>query len=238
MLVSVMTIVRQLYELQELDLEIAQVQNRVASIDGELGDRSALEVMKSDLDEQGTSLRDFQRQRRTEELEAESVRQKVTDIEGKLYGGSVKSVRELESGQKEVLFIKEQLGKLDDQLLETMMVLDEGQSNLKSLEGALAHAEDDWQTRQTELSRERQTLEATLASLQARRQDFVSRVGQRDLGLYEGLRSSKAGEAIAKVERGLCRGCRMALPTHQLQRARLGRETVLCNSCGRILFVS
>ncbi len=237
-MVSVMTTVRQLYELQELDQEIAQVQSSISSIDGELGDRTAIEVMKSDLEEQGASLRDFKLQRRGEELEADSVRQKVTDIEDKLYGGSVKSVRELESGQKEVLFIKEQLGKLDEQLLETMMVFEEAQARLKSMEGALAQAEKGWKTRQGELSRERHTLEATLPSLQARRQDFVSRVGQRDLVLYEGLRSSKAGQAIAKVERGLCRGCRMALPTHQLQRARLGRETVLCNSCGRILFVS
>ena len=44
--------------------------------------------------------------------------------------------------------------------------------------------------------------------------------------------------AVAKMERGLCQGCRMALPTQQQQRVRNGRQTVLCNTCGRILFLS
>ena len=233
-----MTIVRLLYELQELDQEIDQVRVAIESIDGELGDRSALEASKLEIEWQSTLLSDLGRHHRSQELEAEVVREKVHDVETKLYGGAVKSVRELESGQKEVLFLKEQLQQMDEQLLETMVALEESQEKLSSLEGGSTQAEKDWTARQSELGKEHKTLDKTLQRLIASRQDFVSQVGQTDLRLYERLRTSKAGQAIAKVERGLCRGCRMALPTHQLQRARQGREPVLCNSCGRILFIS
>lgn len=233
-----MTTVRLLYDLQELDLEINQVRNSVVSIESEVGDRSGLEALKAEVEHQSTLLSDLSRHRKAHDLEASVFREKVQDLEGKLYGGAVKSVRELESGQKEVLFLKEQLQQLDDQVLETMVALDEAQGKISSLEGATTQAEKDWKSRQSELGKERKNLDKTLESLLATRQESASLVGQVELSLYERLRTSKAGQAIARVERGLCRGCRMALPTHQLQRARQGREPVLCNSCGRILFVS
>jgi predicted nucleic acid-binding Zn-ribbon protein len=40
------------------------------------------------------------------------------------------------------------------------------------------------------------------------------------------------------VERGLCRGCGVTLPSGDVQRARAGQELVRCNSCGRILYVA
>ena len=40
-----------------------------------------------------------------------------------------------------------------------------------------------------------------------------------------------------KVERGMCQGCRLALSTMELQRARSARGVVQCSSCRRILYV-
>ena len=233
-----MTTVRLLYDLQELDLEIDQVRNAVVSIEGEIGDRSGLEALKVENEQQATLLSDLGRHRRAQELEANALREKVLDFEGKLYGGTVTGVRELESGQKEALFLREQLQQLDDRVLETMVALDEAQGNLGSLEVSITQFEKDWKIRQSELGKERKNLDKTLEKLLASREESAALVGKVELSLYERLRTSKAGQAIARVERGLCRGCRMALPTHQLQRARQGREPVLCNSCGRILFVS
>ena len=159
-------------------------------------------------------------------------------MEGKLYGGSITNLRELEGYEKEASFLRGQLQERDDALLEMMMVLEEAQEKLQSLEDDCRQAKEGWHISQAALTQERKRLEEMLPTLEARRQGLVSYVSQQELKLYEALRLSKGGQAVAKVERGLCRGCRMALPTHQLQRARQGRETVLCNSCGRILYVS
>jgi len=56
--------------------------------------------------------------------------------------------------------------------------------------------------------------------------------------LYEALRSSRQGMAVAKVERGICQGCRITLPVSVLQKARSGAVIVQCSSCERILYVS
>ena len=233
-----MTTIRQLYELQELDLESAQYQSHIASVESQLGDKRGLDATYGELETHKARLQQLRLKQRAQDLDAESVREKVQDVEGKLYGGGVTNLRELEGFQKEATLLRGRLRELDELLLETMMALEEAQEILQSLEEAYRKAEEQWQLRQLELAKERKSLEGTLTTLEDRRNGLVSHMDPPELKLYEGLRTSKGGLAIAKVERGLCRGCRVALPTHQFQRARVGREPVLCNSCGRILYVS
>ena len=187
---------------------------------------------------QRASFTEYQLEHKTRELDAESVRVKLREVEGKLYGGSVSNTRELKGLEKEGDHLRGQLSELDEQLIEMMVSVDDAGQKLRSLEGRYVEGKAAWKRSQAELAEERKGLEATLGNLEGRRQEMASKVGREELQLYESLRASRAGQAVARVERGLCRGCRMSLPTHQLQRARMGREPVRCNSCGRILYVS
>ena len=233
-----MTTVRDLHDLQELDLEIGQDQSRISSIVDQLGDRQELDSIRGELEAQTACLHQLRLRQRAQDLDAESSREKVTAVEGKLYSGTITNLREMDGYQKEATFLRAHLKEIDDGLLEIMVTMEEIQEKVTSLEGGLSHAEEQWQQNQTELMTEGDRIEESVKALETRREDLVSRIGQKELKLYEDLRLSKSGVAVARVERGLCRGCRVALPTYQLQRARKGRETVQCNSCGRILYVS
>ena len=233
-----MTTVRQLFEIQELDLELTQARDGVLSIEGELGDREQLDALSESIEAQDANLLQLRAQQGSRQLEADSMREKLGDLESKLYGGAVTSLRELEAAQKEAEFLKEQLQALDDSLLESMLILEDSESRLRRLEVELQEAETLWGKRQADIAGQLKVQRERVVDLEERREAMVTQISQRDLRLYDSLRASKGGQAIAKVERGLCRGCRMALPTHQLQRARAGREPVQCSSCSRILFVS
>lgn len=233
-----MTSIRLLYELQELDQEIAQNRSRMTAIDQELAAGVGLDAIQRDVETQRTHLQELTVKQKSQDLEAESMREKLRDIEGKLYGGSITNLKEIEGFEKEAGYLRGHLQELDDRNLAAMVALEEEQEKLHSLEEGHRRAGADWSTKQADLQQEHEGLGEALASLESRRGEFVSDVEGPELKLYERLRQSKGGQAIAKVERGLCRGCRMALPTHQLQRARVGREPVLCSSCGRILYVS
>ena len=60
-------------------------------------------------------------------------------------------------------------------------------------------------------------------------------IGPDSTSLYESILRAK-GLAVVRVEQGRCKGCNITVPSGQWQAAR-GGETVLCGSCGRILFV-
>ena len=233
-----MTTVKQLYDLQELDDDIAHCHSLMSSVGRQLGDRSVLDDLLKELEVQEASVNQLRSQWRAQELDGETVKDKVRDVEGKLYGGQITNLRELEGYEKEATLLRGQLREQDDRLLEAMMALEEAQGKLHSLKELHRQTEEEWETRQAELAQQQKELGKKIKTLDAGRKGLVSHVGQSELKLYEGIRLSRGGQAIAKVERGMCRGCRMALPTHQLQRARQGREPVLCNSCGRILYIS
>ena len=202
-----------------------------------MGDRTDLDALSREIETQKESLGHVRLMQRTQNLDAESVREKLKGIEEKLYSGRITNIKELEGYEKEASFLRDQLQELDDKLLVTMEELEGLQKNIQTLEDSSIQGEEQWQLKQKELADERKVQEQTLNALEARRQTSVSRVGQRELKLYEDLRVSKGGQAISIVERGMCRVCRMGLPTTQLQRARVGREPVFCGSCGRILLV-
>jgi predicted nucleic acid-binding Zn-ribbon protein len=45
------------------------------------------------------------------------------------------------------------------------------------------------------------------------------------------------GVAVAKIEQGICRSCRIQLPAREIQQAR-GNRLVQCSSCGRLLYMA
>ena len=83
-------------------------------------------------------------------------------------------------------------------------------------------------------------LKATVSELNKKRKTLISVLVLQEhyklIDLYTELKKQK-GIAVAKVEQGICRGCRISLPTAELQQARSG-SLVRCSSCGRILFLA
>ena len=58
------------------------------------------------------------------------------------------------------------------------------------------------------------------------------------VGVYRALLPRKAGVAVARVERGICLGCRIKLPMREIARLKNSDSLVLCSSCGRILLAN
>ena len=76
---------------------------------------------------------------------------------------------------------------------------------------------------------------ASAPRLDAERGRWTDVIDAPTLGLYERLRSGRQGRAVARVERSICQGCRIGLPSHLVQRVRSGVVLVQCPSCERIL---
>jgi predicted nucleic acid-binding Zn-ribbon protein len=100
----------------------------------------------------------------------------------------------------------------------------------------LERLEDKWQSEQKQLSVEAERLKTTLSELGQKRQRLSSEIDTEMVELYQQLKKQK-GTAVAKVEQGICRGCRISLSASELQRVRSGGLTQ-CSSCGRILFLA
>ena len=230
-----MTTVKQLYSLQEVDLDLDGVNGQIAEVERELEGRLSLDKLEESLEQARTNLQEIQNTHRQLQLETESQRERAGNLEGQLYGGAVDNPRDLEALQLEVNNVRHSLEQTDVRLLELSLQAEDTRSQIASQEQQLEETQAAWETRQAELWQLLEELTDRQEALVKDRSRLASQVEPVELTRYEGLRRSKGGQAISRVVRGLCQACRMSLPSQHLQRVRSGRQTVLCNSCGRIL---
>lgn len=229
---------RKLYELQEIDLEIDAKNEALALVVSRLGDSEALAEARVSLATEEERLVELERSQRDVEREVEDLRSKVALLEEKLYGGSVKNPKELASLQEQVEHLKRKRRGQEDKVLDIMTEVEAMQKNVSLKSREVARIDEDWRAEQATLSGEQAELNAALADLDQKRKDLISRIDAASLELYQGLRRKRQGRAVAKVEQGMCQGCRIVLPLNVLQRARIGQELVQCSSCERILYLS
>ena len=233
-----MTTVRQMFALQELDIVLDRVQDEHDRVENELNNGDTVKNLETELERDAELLQETELQQKATKLEADSQKERSESLNSQLYGGEVTNPRDLESLEREasnVLVIVEQQ---ESALAEIAVKVEEAQTKKSKLESKLDEAKAAWEIRRTELQASLKELNAEKAGFEGRRSKMTDSLDPSTLERYEALRKSKGGLAVAKVERGLCQGCRMSLPTHQQQRVRSGRQEVLCSSCGRLLFLS
>ena len=233
-----MTIDKQLYILQELELALERLQLAKAEADEELSLGLSIDRVETSLQEEDERLLQVQSQHRLQQSEVETLRERSARLEAQLYSGEITNPRDLESLGQEVTHARELLEQQDAELLQLSVQAEESQNKRDSLERELSESRTTWAVRQAELQSQVEGWTSEVDSLLIQRKDLVDTLDPSAVQRYESLRKTKGGVAVAKVERGLCQGCRMALPTQQQQRVRIGRQTVLCSSCGRILILS
>ena len=232
-----MSRISQLFDLQELDSHIQSRDSLLLEVEAGLGETEELLEARERVVQARARIDDLRREQREKEYEVEDARSKVTPLEEKLYGGSIRNPKELIPLQAEVNTFKGQQQAAEDALLVVMEALEAAQEGLSQGAEALKQVESEWEKQQEELRQRQAVLNSELSELRVRRGVLRSPINPEDVGIYESLLTNKGGRAVVKVERGMCQGCRITIPTSVLQRARSGAQVVQCSSCERILYV-
>ena len=229
---------RQLYELQEVDLEIEAKREALAHAESLIGESETLAEVRALMAREQERLAELDKDQRLGEWEVEDLRSKTALLEQKLYGGSVGNPKELISLQEQVEHLKKERRGQEDKLLDIMTEVEATQERIAGKRKEVEEIEENWRQEQSSLLREQSELMASLASMEQRRGELAARIDAASLELYQDLRQKRQGRAVAKVEQGMCQGCRLVLSMAELQRARISQELVQCSSCQRILYLS
>lgn len=231
-----MSVAKQLYQLQEVDSEIESTEQALKQVTGKLGESKEVARVRDRLASEQQHLEELKHQQRSLEWEADDIGTKVAKIEQKLYGGSIGNPKELANFQQEAEGLKLRRGQLEDEALDIMDRVERAAASVGAASNELKTLEDKWQIQQKELSAEAKQLKAALSDLEKKRQRLSADIDTEMIELYHQIKKQK-GIAVAKIEQGICRGCRISLSASELQRARSGSMTQ-CSSCGRILFLA
>jgi len=230
-----MGVVKQLFHVQELDLDIASSEQALRQKVSQLGESQAAIKTQTKLASEQQRLDDLRHQQHSAEWDIDDLTSKISAAEGQLYGGKITNPKELTGLQHEVNTLKARRDQVENNALEIMEQVEQAEASVTALTEELEKLKDEWNSQQQQLSAEIDNLKVKLSDLQQKRQRLSAEIDPQALELYEQFRRQK-GQAVAKVEQGICHGCRISLSSSELQQAR-GGNLVHCSSCGRILFL-
>ena len=228
--------VKQLYDLQLLDWEIQKREEALADIRARLADDSRRAAARRQRDAIAARIESHATPRRQAERDIQDIERRIAEIDARLYDGSVTNPRELEAYQEERATLSDNQSEREDALLELMVQIEDAEESLEQAADIFERVNAEREAEIADLQSGGQALSDQLPQLHDRRASLSAEYPPIALSVYESVRQLRGGQGAALVDRrGLCQGCRLVIPTNELQRVRAGQELVQCGSCSRIL---
>ena len=229
-----MNLGKRLYELQQLDLDLAKTTEILSQMEYQLEHDEPLANARADLERTLQGIAALQDKQKKGEWAVDDLEAKLKPIQQKLYAGSVQNPKERVSMQHQGSQLRSQLSQEEDKVLETMSQIEALQKEITQKTAQVTALGKECAEKQQRLLSERAELSTVLGATRRRRDGLVHTIDTAYVELYENVRGRKQGLAVARIEQGRCQGCRLNLAVNELQRARAG-DLIQCSSCGRIL---
>lgn len=228
----------QLFQLQEIDTAIDSATRRINEIDNILANDSIIKKAKKSIE----SLEEKYRQQRmrfnTINDDIQSKKNKKSQSESSLYGGTIGSPKELQDLQKEIESLIAYISKSDEELINNLIELESIEIELEESKDHLKHVFSNFETQKALLTGEKNQLIRSIESQDKMRESVLSQINPVFIKTYETLRISKNGVAIARLVDNACLSCGASLTASQCQQTRSQSLLFNCPSCGRILYGS
>ncbi len=227
-----------LWELQELDLSIKELQSKIEEAPGLSGVQEAkeyLENLENEYTEKSNSLQSDRKQLKQMELEVQSIVEHSNELKDSMYGGKVTNVKELEQMQRKVDLLADDKAKLEEKMISLMESIESLEEELRGLEEKISKAKEDLEQRERKLEEELAKHNRELEELQARRDDLAKKIEKKYLEKYQFLAEKKQGKALARVADDICGGCRVFISSAQRGHLYNPSAMVYCENCGRLL---
>jgi predicted nucleic acid-binding Zn-ribbon protein len=226
-----------LFRLQQKDSQIDQYIARLKQIELEIKDDRTL---KNAIKNSEISDKEHQKSRNIltkADDNLQKQRLKIETTESTLYSGKVKNPKELQDLENEAISLKRYLSVLEDRYLEALLEEEEFAVQNKSAQIELKNEENKHSNKLAELGKEKHKLESDVARISEERDVIAGSIDADDLNLYERLRKSRSGVAVARVTDKACSACGTTLSATLLHAARNPNQINRCETCSRILYL-
>src|SRR5271165_2885832 len=226
--------IENLLQLQEADRairrlqdEIAELPKRVAAIEHKLADT------KAQLEKAQAAVKADEATRRKYETA-------ITDLRGKIskyrdQSLDVKTNEQYKALLHEIQFAEKEIAGTEDKILELMVNADAREKEVKAAQAELKAEAAEIEKEKTDARQRTAEDEKQLAEWRAKRDQMRAGVNEDLLRHYERV-SKFRGSGISEVLDHKCMGCQVMLRPQTYNDVRTGQQTVVCDSCQRILY--
>jgi len=147
---------------------------------------------------------------------------------------TIKTNREYDALSREIDHKKDEIKRMEDQLLAVMAELEELEEKLGAIDQRRTEViktnADQMQAIQSEID----SVGTKIRIKEGERKNILVRLDAEVVAVYERIKRGK-GAAVVAIRKRACTGCFKALPPQLVQELRRGDRLITCDSCGRIL---
>lgn len=226
--------VRQLYQLQSIELEIESAEQAVAKTQAKLNENEELRQAKAKLSKAQSQMDALLQQQKDNDWAIADISAKITVTNETLYSGRVRNSKELTSLQQELDALKHRRDPLEENAMTFMEQIENSQAGLKKLEEDLKSVETRLRGEHQAQHAQIDEFSAKLTTLREQREQAIAVIPPEEVSFYNSIKTRRP-VAVSRVDKGICGHCRISLSSSEVQRARSGK-IVQCSSCSRILF--
>ncbi len=226
---------RLIRDLQSVDTRIVELKREIASLPKHIAEiERKFESHKQALAADQAALEENRKERRLMESETASFEQKLSHIRVQM--GEAKTNEVYRAFQKEIKFGEDGIRKVEDRILDKMIEAETIEQNIAKAEQALPIESEAVAKEITETKDRVAKDDDELVFAQKKREALASSITPDVLKIYERVRQTRGGNAVAEVSNDCCLVCNVVMRPHVSQRLRQGEEILTCESCGRILY--
>jgi predicted nucleic acid-binding Zn-ribbon protein len=227
---------QRLIDLQHLESTIAHAKASIAAHPQRLADADAqLAEARAALEAAQQRLKDNHEARRAAEKDVALYQGRLSKFRDQQ--SAVKTNKEYQALGHEIEVAQQELGGVEERVIERMVEADAIAAELKSVEAAFAERQKAIDAEKKALAKELAETEASLTQAIARRDTLVSELPPQLLQMFERVAHQRKGLAICSATRdGLCSVCNVRLRPVVFQAVRHNDTIVQCESCQRILY--
>jgi uncharacterized protein len=223
-----------LYRLQQIDSEMKAKKTRLLEVLQAQKESAEMLAARGRVETAVAELHKWQAQHKHYSLEMEALAVKIKQSEDRLYSGSIKNPKELADLEKEIKSLGRRRTALEDDILETMVFIEDAEGEKLAAEVVLTEMETKRESAMSGLQKEQNALALRLHHLTQDRKMLTAEIDATSLQEYETLRQRKNGVAVAKLRVNQCQACFTTVSATIVKKAEMG-EMVYCGGCGRIL---
>jgi len=227
-----------LWEIQVLDgrrkaletkLKEGQISKDLKALRGEI------EQGRADFEKVKGKYNNFKKDLKTKEMDATAAVEQVDSLGHKIYSGSITNIKEINTSNIKLDNLKSIVTRTEDEILNIMEKLESLRGQLEEKSEELNKKADEFRKLHGTYLANQQKIKSDLAQLPLVRQKILDKLEIDLWNKYQEMKKSY-DDPLAKVEKGICLGCRMGIPFNHMRLLKQGVELVSCSNCGRLLF--
>jgi predicted nucleic acid-binding Zn-ribbon protein len=214
-------------EIRRLQDEVAELPKRVAAIEHKLADT------KLELEKAQAAVKADEAARRKHDTAISDLRGKISKYRDQSL--DVKTNEQYKALLHEIQFAEKEIAATEDKILELMVNAEAHDKQVKAAQAELKAEAAEIEKEKEDARKRTAEDEQQLSEWRAKRDQMRASVGEDLLRHYERV-SKFRGSGISEVRDHKCMACQVMLRPQTYNEVRTGQQTVVCDSCQRVLY--